>query len=44
MRRELTPGEARAGAVSGRVITVLLVSFVGACVALGLAWVFFMPR
>jgi hypothetical protein len=44
MRRELTPGEARSGVVSGRVVTVLLVSFVGACVALGLAWAFFMPR
>ena len=38
MRRELTTTQARSGVVSGRVITVLLVSFVGACVALGLAW------
>jgi len=38
MRRELTTTQARGGVVSGRVITVLLVSFVGACVALGLAW------
>jgi hypothetical protein len=44
MQRELTPREARAGAVSGRVITVLLISFVGACAALGLAWAYFMPR
>jgi hypothetical protein len=44
MRRELTPGQARSGAVSGRVITVLLISFLGACVALGLAWAFLMPR
>ena len=44
MRRELTPGEARSGAVSGRVITVLLISFVGACVALGLAWAIFLPH
>jgi hypothetical protein len=44
MRRELTPGQARGGAVSGRVITVLMISFVGACIALGLAWIFFMPK
>jgi len=44
MQRELTPAKARSGVVSGRVVTVLLVSFLGACVALGLAWAFFMPR
>jgi hypothetical protein len=44
MRRELTSIEARSGVVSGRVITVLLVSFVGACVALALAWYFLLPK
>jgi hypothetical protein len=44
MQRELTPREARSGVVSGRVITVLLISFVGACVALALAWAVLMPR
>ena len=33
------PTEARAGVVSGRVFTVLAVSLVGACLALGVAWV-----
>jgi hypothetical protein len=44
MRRELTPGQARSGAISGRVITVLLISFLGACIALAVAWAIFMPR
>jgi hypothetical protein len=44
MRRELTPVEARSGAVSGRVITVLAISFFGAVVALGLAWLFLLPK
>jgi hypothetical protein len=44
MQRELTPREARSGVVSGRVITVLVVSSVGAVLALGLAWVFLIPR
>lgn len=39
MRRELTPVKARSGVVSGRVLTVLVVSFVGAALALALAWV-----
>ena len=34
MERELTPVEARSGVVSGRIVTVLAVSFVGAVVAL----------
>jgi hypothetical protein len=44
MRRELTTTEARSGVVSGRVITVLLVSFFGACLALALAWYFLLPK
>ena len=42
MERELTPVEARSGVVSGRIVTILLVSFLGAVVALGLAWMFFL--
>jgi hypothetical protein len=42
MERELTPVEARSGVVSGRIITVLAVSFVGAVVAL--AWLFLFPK
>jgi hypothetical protein len=38
MERELTPVEARSGVVSGRVLTVLVLSFVGAIAALALAW------
>ena len=44
MERELTAVEARSGVVSGRVITVLVLSSVGAVVALGLAWFFLFPR
>jgi hypothetical protein len=44
MERELTPVEARSGVVSGRIITVLAVSFVGAVIALALAWLFLFPR
>ena len=44
MERELTPVEARSGVVSGRIITVLAVSFVGAVIALALAWMFLIPR
>jgi hypothetical protein len=44
MVRELTPREARSGVVSGRVITVLVVSSVGAVAALALAWLFLIPR
>ena len=45
MERELTPVEARSGVVSGRIITILVVSSLGAVVALGLAWMFFLgPR
>ena len=38
MERELTPVEARGGVVSGRVITVLALSFAGAVIALAGAW------
>jgi hypothetical protein len=44
MRRQLTPVEARSGAVSGRVLTVLTISFVGAVVALAFAWFFLLPK
>lgn len=42
MQREVTPVESRAGIVSGRVVLVLISSFAGAVIALGLAWAFFM--
>jgi uncharacterized membrane protein len=47
MERELTPVEARSGVVgvvSGRIVTVLALSFVGTVVALALAWLFLFPR
>ncbi len=44
MERELTPIEARGGVVSGRVLTILALSSVGAVVALALAWMFLLPR
>ena len=44
MQRESTPVEARSGVVIGRVLLVLVSSFVGAIIALGLAWVFLLPR
>ena len=44
MERELTPVEARGGVVSGRVLTILAVSSVGAVVALALAWLFLFPK
>jgi hypothetical protein len=44
MRRELTPVEARSGVVSGRVITILVISSVGAVLALALAWLFLFPK
>ena len=45
MERELTPGQARSGIISGRIITILIISSLGAAVALGLAWMFFLgPR
>jgi hypothetical protein len=44
MERELTPVEARSGVVSGRILTILVVSSVGAIAAMALAWLFFFPR
>jgi hypothetical protein len=38
MEKEVSPVEARGGIVSGRVITVLAVSFIGAALALVAAW------
>ena len=42
MQREITPTESRSGVVSGRVFLVLISSFVGAVIALGLAWALFL--
>ena len=44
MERELTPVEARSGVISGRILTILVVSSVGAVAALALAWLFLLPR
>ena len=44
MERELTPVEARSGVVSGRILTILIVSSVGAVAALAIAWLFLFPR
>ncbi len=41
MRRDLTPNDSRSGVVSGRVILVLMSSFAGAIIALGLSWALF---
>jgi hypothetical protein len=41
MQTELTPDEARGGVVSGRVVTVLVVSSLGAFAALSATWWFF---
>lgn len=38
MERELTPVAARGGVISGRIITVLAMSFLGAVVALAGVW------
>lgn len=38
MKADLTPTEARSGVVSGRVITVLVVSLLGAMAAMGATW------
>ncbi len=38
MQRERTPVEARGGVISGRIITVLGLSFVGAVIALAGVW------
>jgi len=44
MERELTPVEARSGVVSGRILTILVVSSVGAVAAMALAWLFLLPK
>ena len=38
MQPEVTPTEARSGVVTGRVITVLIVSFIGAAGGMALVW------
>ena len=38
MERELTPVEARGGLISGRIVTVLAMSFVGPVIALAGLW------
>jgi len=38
MERELTPVEARGAVISGRIVRVLAVSFVGAVIALAGVW------
>jgi hypothetical protein len=38
MQRELTPVEARGGVISGRIVTVLALSFLGTVVALAAVW------
>ena len=40
MKPELTPTEARSGVISGRVISVLIVSTMGALIALSCIWWF----
>jgi hypothetical protein len=44
MERELTPTEARSGVVSGRILSILVISSVGAILALALAWLFLFPK
>jgi hypothetical protein len=38
MQRELTPVEGRGGVISGRIVTVLVVSVVGAVIAMVAVW------
>lgn len=38
MKRELTPVEARGAVISGRVITILIISCVGAVIAMAAVW------
>ena len=40
MERELTPVEARSGVISGRIVTLLVISLVGVVIAMGGAWAF----
>jgi len=44
MQRELNPVESRGGVISGRVLLVLVLSFVGALVAMGLSWALLIPH
>ena len=44
LQRELTPTEARSGVVSGRILSILVISSVGAVVALAVAWLFLFPQ
>jgi nitrogen fixation protein FixH len=44
MQRELNPVESRGGVISGRVLLVLISSFVGALIAVGLSWAFLFPH
>jgi len=44
MEREVTPVEARSGVVSGRILSILVLSSVGAVAALALAWLFLLPK
>ena len=44
MERELTPTEARSGVVSGRILTILVLSSVGAVAAMAIAWLFLFPK
>ncbi len=44
MERELTPVEARSGVVSGRILTILVLSSLGAIAALAIAWFFIFPQ
>jgi hypothetical protein len=43
MQRELTPVEARSGVVSGRILTILVLSSIGAVAAMAIAWLFLLP-
>ena len=38
MKPDLNPIEARGGVISGRIVTILVVSIVGALIALSAAW------
>ncbi len=44
MEQQRTPVEARSGVISGRVVLVLVSSFVGAIVAIGVCWAIFLSR
>ena len=41
MQRDLDPVQARGGVISGRVLLVLVSSFVGALIALAVIWALF---